>query len=694
LADPKGIRNSGAIVTFAIVGIIFIMLVPLPTPILDILLSINITLSLVILLVSMYVTRSLDFSVFPSLLLVVTLFRLSLNVASTRLILLQANAGKIIAAFGSFVAGGDIIVGVVIFLVLILINFVVITKGAGRVAEVAARFTLDAMPGKQMSIDADLNAGLITDDEARRRRAEIASEADFYGAMDGASKFVRGDAVAGLVITVINIIGGLIIGITKHGMPIGDAAATYTILTIGDGLVSQLPALVISTSAGIVVTRTTTTTNMGAEILKQLLQEPAALWIVSILLFVLGAVPGLPMAPFFILAVIISTVAVFMKGTRLEEIKERAVMEQMMEKEKEKEEEPTEEELVEPLLHVDVLEVEVGYGLLNLIDPAHGGDLLDRIKSIRRQIAVDLGIIIPPVRIRDNLQLEPNQYNVLIKGVEVVRYELLAGYLLAMSSGEEPKSERMKGIPAKEPAFGLEAIWIEESERDRAQMLNYTVVDHSTIVATHLTEIIKIHASELLGRQEAQNLLNGVAARSPKLVEELTPAMLSLGIVQKVLQNLLSERVSIRDLNTILETLADYAAKIKDPTILTEYARGALARSISKQYEDIDGNVPVTTIDHALEQKLQGVVKRSEEGIFLAIEPTLANKLIDKFGAVAKKMSEMNYQPIIMTTPLLRAQLRKLVEKMIPNLVFLSHNEIVKNIKTVDVLNVEAGAGA
>jgi flagellar biosynthesis protein FlhA len=692
MANPKGLKNSGAIITFGVVGIIFIMLVPLPTPFLDILLSINITLSLVVLLVSMYMNKALDFSVFPSLLLVITLFRLSLNVASTRLILLQANAGKIIQAFGNFVAGGDIIVGVVIFLVLVLINFVVITKGAGRVAEVAARFTLDAMPGKQMSIDADLNAGLISDDQARARRAEIASEADFYGAMDGASKFVRGDAVAGLVITVINIIGGLIIGVTRHGMPLADAAATYTILTIGDGLVSQLPALVISTSAGIVVTRTTSKTNMGAEIIKQLLQEPAALWIVSLLLFILGLVPGLPIVPFFVLGIFIAMVAIFTKKGQLVEAEEMVEAEQRVAEEKEREREPTEEELVEPLLHVDVLEVEVGYGLLNLIDPAHGGDLLDRIKSIRRQVALELGIIVPPVRIRDNLQLEPNQYSILIKGVEVSKYELLSGYLLAMSSGEEPSTEMIKGMPAQEPAFGLDALWIEESERDRAQLLNYTVVDHSTIIATHLTEIIKRHASELLGRQEAQHLLDGVAEKSPKLVEELTPALLTLGAIQKVLQNLLLERVSIRDLNSILESLADHAVVTKDATILTEYVRSALARSISKQYEDVDGNVPVATLDHALEQKLQGVVKRSEEGIYLAIEPTLANKLIERFTDITQKMSEMNYQPIVITTPLLRAQLRKLTEKVVPNLVFLSHNEIVKNIKTIEVLNVESGA--
>ncbi len=686
--ESSAFKKSGVVITIGIIAIIFIMLVPLPTPILDILLSINISVSLVILLVAMYTAKPLDFSVFPSLLLVVTLLRLSLNVASTRLILLQANAGKIIAAFGSFVAGGDIVVGAVIFLVLILINFIVITKGAGRVAEVAARFTLDAMPGKQMSIDADLNAGLITDDEARRRRTEISQEADFYGAMDGASKFVRGDAIAGLVITVINIIGGLIIGVTRDKMPIGDAASTYTILTIGDGLVSQLPALVVSTSAGIVVTRTTTGANMGSEIVKQLLQKPLALWIVSMLLFILGIVPGLPTVPFFIIGALLAVLAIAVKKTTMEaEVAHEADLERV-EMEQEKADEPSDAELVAPLLHVDVLEVEVGYGLLNLVDPAQGGDLLERIKSIRRQIALELGIIVPPIRIRDNLQLEPNQYSILIKGIEVAKHDLLPGYLLAMSTGDS--QEEIKGIPTKEPAFGLDALWIEESDRDRAQMLNYTVVDHSTIIATHLTEIVKTDAKELLGRQEMQSLLDGVAKNSPKLVEELTPAQLSLGVVQKVLQNLLAERVSVRDLNTILETLADYAPITKDPTILTEYVRSALARSISKQYEDADGSVPVATIEHALEQKLQGFVKRSEEGVFLAIEPTLANKLMDRFTQAAKKMSEMNYQPIVITTPLLRALLRRMTEKLIPNLVFLSHNEIVKNIKTVDVLTEEA----
>ena len=435
MADSAGIKNSGIVVTIGVIGIIFIMLVPLPTPILDILLSISISVSLVILLVAMYTNKTLDFSIFPSLLLVITLFRLSLNVASTRLILLQADAGKIIAAFGNFVAGGDFIVGIVIFLVLILINFIVITKGATRVAEVAARFTLDAMPGKQMSIDADLNAGLITDDESRFRRAEISREADFYGAMDGASKFVRGDAIAGLVITVINIIGGLVIGITRRGMTIGAAAEVYTLLTIGDGLVSQLPALVVSTSAGIVVTRTTTGTNMCAEIIKQLLQKPVALWIVSMLLFILGIIPGLPLIPFFLLGTFLAILAFFTRGMMGREEEEKVVQMERAEREKEKEREPTDAERVASLLHVDVLEVEVGYGLLNLVDPAHGGDLLERVKSIRRQVALELGIVVPPVRIRDNLQLDPNQYSILIKGVEVARHELLPGYLLAMSSG-------------------------------------------------------------------------------------------------------------------------------------------------------------------------------------------------------------------------------------------------------------------
>ncbi len=447
--DSLGMKNSGIILTVAIIGIIFIMLVPLPPFILDILLSINITISLIIMLVAMYTLKPLDFSIFPSLLLVVTLFRLSLNVASTRLILLTANAGDIIAAFGNFVAGNDFIVGIVIFLVLVLINFIVITKGAGRVAEVAARFTLDAMPGKQMSIDADLNAGLITDDEARQRRAEIAQEADFYGAMDGASKFVRGDAIAGLVITVINIIGGLIIGITRRGMDIGSAAEVYTLLTIGDGLVSQLPALVVSTSAGIIVTRTASSTNMGSEIIRQLMQEPMALWIVAALMFALGGVPGLPVLPFFTLGAIVGIVALITRKAGEKE-EEEAIAEQLQAervKEEEQTEELTEEEKVAPLLHVDTLEVEVGYGLLNLVDPEHGGDLLERIKSIRRQVALEMGIVVPPIRIRDNLQLEPNQYSILIKGVEVVRNELLQGYMLAMSSDDT--SEEVNGIPTR-----------------------------------------------------------------------------------------------------------------------------------------------------------------------------------------------------------------------------------------------------
>jgi len=581
LAEIAG--GGSAFMALFVIGILIVMVVPLPTWILDLLLSMSIMLSIVILLMSMYVMRPLDFSVFPSVLLTITLLRLSLNIASTRLILLHGSegtgaAGQVIKAFGTFVVGGNYVVGFIVFCVLVVINFVVITKGATRVAEVAARFTLDAMPGKQMSIDADLNAGLITDAEARRRRQEIEYEANFYGAMDGASKFVRGDAIAAIVILFVNIVGGLIIGALQQGMPIADAARNYTLLTIGDGLVTQVPALIVSTAAGILVTRTTGENDLGEQMREQAFGQPRAMAISAIILFTFGLIPGMPKFAFMAVAFLTAAIAW-----------------NLLRHEKPKREVATEVEAApvsEPqtlVTAVDPLGIEVGYGLIPLVDASQGGELLHRIKALRKQMASEMGFILPSVHIRDNLQLKPNEYRVLIKGVEVARGELLAGYHLAIVT-EEPGPE-IKGIRTKEPAFGLPAIWIPDEERERAQAAGLVVVDSVTVITTHLTELVKNHIDELLGRMEVQSLLDGLANLYPKLVEDLVPKVVPINVLQKVLQRLLRERVSIRDLPTILETLADYVGMTKNADILVGYVRQALGRSITRQYQDETGNI-------------------------------------------------------------------------------------------------------
>ncbi len=683
-------RHSGVLVAAGVMSIVFLMIIPLPRALLDLLLALNISLSVLIFLLAMYTERPLDFSLFPSVLLITTLFRLSLNICSTRLILTRGDqgiegAGRIIAAFGSFVVGGNFMVGLVIFLILVIINFVVITKGATRIAEVSARFTLDSMPGKQMAIDADLNAGLIDEEEARRRREEIAQEADFYGAMDGASKFVRGDAIAGLIITGINILGGLIIGVLQLGIPLDQAVRTYTTMTVGDGLVSQMPALIISTAAGILVTRAGTHSNLGQVLPRQLAQVPEALGVASGVLLVLGLVPGLPFVPFAVLAGVLGSSAYSLKKLREAEVVERE--EAVRRAAEEAPPAPEGPEDVTPLLQVDVLELEVGYGLLHLVDPSQGGDLLERIRSIRRQVALEMGVVVPPIRIRDNLQLRPNEYMILIKGIEVARSELKEGHYLAMNPGIG--EEGLDGIPTREPAFGLEALWIREELREEAQIRGYTVVDHSTIVATHLTEIIKRNAHELLGRQETQNLLDMVKEQAPALVEELVPNLLPLGTVQKVLQNLLRERVSIRDLRTILETLADYAPSTKDPELLTEYVRSAMRRAITKQYQDEEGKLPVIVLDHQLEELLSGAVQRTDHGVFLSLEPGLAQRVLAALSRAAEAVSLQNLVPVVLTAPGLRLPLRKLTERVLPSVAVLSHNEVEGPIRTLKVVSLE-----
>jgi len=671
------LERSEVCMAGAVIAILLVMIIPLPTLLLDILLSCSFTISLLVLLTSLYITHPLEFSTFPSVLLLTTLFRLSLNIASTRLILLHGNegasaAGVVIKSFGQFVVGGNYVVGFIIFIILVIINFVVITKGSGRIAEVAARFTLDAMPGKQMAIDADLNAGLIDEQEARRRRAQIAREADFYGAMDGASKFVRGEAIAGILVILVNIGGGFVIGVFQQDLPLLTAAQTYTILTIGDALVSQIPALIISTAAGIIVSRAASEFSIGKELSRQFRLQPQAIGLSAGILFTMGLIPGLPHIPFITLSLAVGGIAYL----TLQENRRQA---QRKEEESKKAVPPPSAEGAESLLQLDRLELEVGYGLIPLVDEEQHGDLLSRIRSIRRQFASDLGIIIPPLRIRDNLQLHPGEYRVLIKGNEVARAEMMMGYLMALNPGEVKKT--IEGIPTKEPVFGLPALWVPEKRKEEAHFSGYTVVDISTIMATHLTEILKGHADELLGRQDVQKLLDRLAQNYPKAVEELTPNNLALGVVQRVLQNLLRERVPIRDLLTIVETLADYGPVTKDPDVLTEYVRQKLSRSIVKQFETPEGTLPVIALDPRIEDLLREKLVRGEQGSYLALEPGVAQKILTNIHQTLDRVTHLNYQPVILCSPGVRRHLKKLLDRFLPQVAVLSHSELTSQTK-------------
>ena len=669
--------SSDVVMILAVVGILLAMLLPVPAFLLDFFLALNITLAIIVLITTMYTKSSLEFSVFPTMLLVLTLFRLALNVASTRLILLRGNegpqaAGAVIQSFGNFVVGGDYVVGMIIFVILVLINFMVITKGAGRIAEVAARFTLDAMPGKQMAIDADLNAGIIDEKEARERRKTIARESEFHGAMDGASKFVKGDAIAGIIITGINIVGGLTIGVL-NGMPVARAATNYTLLTVGDGLVSQIPALIISTAAGILVSRGGDEDRLGQAFSKLIFSKTTPIYVASLLVFALGLVPGLPGIPFMSLGLALGGVLYLLTRGKAEEAaeKEAAAAEEATAPASGPEE-------VEHLLSLDAMELEVGYGLIPLVDTSQDGTLLSRIRSMRRQFASEMGIVIPPIHIRDNLNLRPAEYRMLIKGVEMARYELMVNHVLAMDPGDV--SRRMDGFPTTEPAFGLPAIWIPGDREEEAKFSGYTVVDNSTVVATHLTEIIRSHAAELLGRQEVQHLLDNLAKHAPKAVEELVPSVMSLGMVQKVLQNLLAERVSIRDLLTIVETLADYGSMSKDPDLLTEYVRQKLSRSILAGHMGPGGNLPVLTLDRKVEESLTKSIQNTEHGAYLAVDPRMAEQLMAAIRAEMDKALNQNIQPVLLCNPSLRRHLRRLLEQALPSLAVTSHAEIVQNV--------------
>ena len=676
-------------VGLGVIVILAVMVMPIPPFLLDLLLSFSITFALIILLVSIFMQGPLDFSVFPSLLLIVTLIRLSLNVASTRIILLHGDegvsaAGDVIESFGSFVVGGNFVVGAVIFIILVMINFIVITKGSVRTSEVAARFTLDAIPGKQMSIDADLNAGLINDKEARKRRQNLEQEANFYGSMDGAIRFVRGDAIAGILITIVNILGGFCIGIFQQDMDIGEAAQVYTLLTIGDGLVSQLPALVVSTAAGLVVTRATADQNLPKQLISQLLNQPYAFLIASSILFVFGMIPGLPHFPFFLMSIIAGTIGF----NKFKDTNKKALIENRKKEDDAKAPAP---EHVESILPLDIMELEVGYELIPLVDADSNGELLDRIKSVRRQFALEMGFIVPPLHIRDNLQLKSNEYGILIKGVEVSRGSIMADRLLAMNPGTIEKE--IDGIQTKEPTFGLPAVWILASDKQKAQMAGYTVVDPSTVVTTHIKETIKRHASELLGRQETQALVDKFKESNPKVIEELIPDVLSLGKVQKVLQNLLKEHISIRDLRTILEQLADYGLTTKDTDILTEYVRQSLARPITKQFQSADGSLSVMTLNREIEELIHSSIQKTELTSFLALEPTVAEKLLLKLQEAVEAMTpQMETSPVLLASPGIRHHLRKLVERFLPDLAVLSHSEIIPSvqIKTLKVVDLNA----
>ena len=686
LAKLKGFtRNSDIFVAISLLIILGVMIVPITPFLLDIFLTTVLSLSMVILLVSIYTKRPLEFSTFPSILLVMTLFRLSLNIASTRNILLNgasigsSAAGEIVRLFGDLVVGGNFAVGLIIFIIFFIINFIVVTKGAGRVAEVAARFTLDAMPGKQMAIDADLNAGLIDESEAKIRRKEVAQEADFYGAMDGSSKFVRGDAIAGLFITVINIIGGMIIGIAQNGMSFSDASQIFTLLTIGDGLVSQIPALIISTAAGIIITRNTDEDSLGEQISKQIKVHPKSLYIAAGLLVVLSFI-GLPKLPFWFLAGAMVFVA-----RRIEQTVRTERAQALKRSEEKNQKDP---ESLEALLPLETCELEVGYRLVSIVDPEQEGDLLERITNIRKEFALNWGIIVPSVRIRDNLELKPGGYSIKLRGIEVGTGELMPDHLLAMDSGTV--IEKVEGVETTEPVFGLPAVWLSEDKKEDAQYNGYTVVDLSTIVATHLREVLKSNLHELFGRQELVSILDNFKENNPKVVSDLIPDIMSLGTVLKVLQNLLREGVSVRDLRTILEALSEYGPTTKDPGTLTEIVRGALYRTITESVKSDQGDIPIFRLDENIEEKIAQNIVETGQGVQVSLEPQMTQSIIASLSERIEEATSIGEKMIVLCSPMVRHHFKTLTEKFIPNLVVISHNELApeSNIRSLGVVRL------
>ncbi len=717
LAEPAAISGAGGIrkkvqsysdigVALLMVLIIIMMVVPLPTWLIDMLLAMNITLGVVTLLVTFYVKRALDLSIFPTLLLISTLFRLSLNVSTTRLILLYGNAGELINAFGNFVVGGNYVVGIIMFLILVIIQMLVITKGAERVAEVAARFTLDAMPGKQMSIDADLNSGLIDEQGAKQRRQDIQREADFYGAMDGASKFVKGDAIAGLIITTINIIGGLSIGIFMRGMDAAQAAGHYSLLTVGDGLVGQIPALLMSTAMGVIVTRAAASSELGPDLVNSFTRYPRPLYIASGMLLTLGLLPGLPTAPFLALSLLMG----FLGYTVGREANVQAIEAEQQAAEKPQlgqqgtapqagaspggaapsetpKAEPVSPEDVMKLLTVEPMEAEIGYAIIPLIDPAQGGDMLDRIGTIRKQMALEMGIVVPPIRIRDNIQIKPTEYILRVKGAEAGRGELLPDHYLAMNTGAA--EEDLIGVPTKEPAFGLPALWISPDLRDKAEAMGYTVVDAPSVLATHLSEVIRKNGAELLTRQEVQKLTDMVKETSPAVVNDLL-ASLSLGEIQKVLQNLIREQIPIRDLVTIFEALADYGKMSRSVDFLTERARESLSRLISLKIQGPDGIITAATLSPNWEQKIMaGVDGDLTRGWQLNLDPREVQKMINAISRAMEEMIVKGLPPVLLVHPDVRLIVRRLIEGSIQNIFVVSYNEIVRGVQIKTVGMVE-----
>ena len=674
-------------VAAGIIGIVLMIIIPMPGFVLDILIAVNITVSVVIFLITIFAKEVLEFSIFPSILLVTTLFRLAINVSSTRLILSTANGGSIIEAFGNFVIGGNYVVGIIIFLIIVIIQFLVITNGAGRVSEVSARFTLDAMPGKQMSIDADLNSGIISEDEAKRRRKNLQLEADFYGAMDGASKFVKGDAIAGIIVTLINIIGGIVIGAMMLGMSIGDAASTYVRLTVGDGLVSQIPALLISTASGIIVTRSGDDTNLSRSFAKQFTSFPIVLLTASGILTILAIIPGLPTLPFLVLAVITGSSAYFTFRKEKRVIQEEQTI-ALKSEEEEQNQVSYEPENVHKLVLIEPIELEIGYGLIPLADEKNGGDLLNRIASIRRQLALELGLILKPIRIRDNLQLKSNEYVLKIRGTVVVKSEVIPNMLMAISTSNEGL-EGLQGLTTKDPTFNLDAKWIDKSQREEAELLGLTVVDTTTIMVTHVTEIIKIRAYELLGREEVKEILDTVKEKYPTVVDELVPDLMTVGEVQKVLQNLLKERIPIKDLVTIFESLADNSRITKDIEVLTEHVRFALNRVISNMFVDQDKKIVVVTLSPKIEEMLSKSIQKSTQGSFIALEPNLSRKVFESVGNTIKRV-QFNYsQPVILVSPRIRSAFRKFTELVFSDVFVISLNEITPDVQIINDRMVE-----
>ncbi|MFC1606755.1 flagellar biosynthesis protein FlhA [Candidatus Latescibacterota bacterium] len=666
---------SDAILALVVIAILGVMIVPVPTVMLDLMISFSIVFSIIILLVSMYITRPLELSIFPGLLLITTVFRLALNVASTRLILGQADAGTVIESFGTFVVQGNYVVGFIIFVIIVIIQFVVITRGASRIAEVTARFTLDAMPGKQMAIDADLNAGLVDEDEARRRRSEISREADFYGAMDGASKFVRGDVIAGLIITVINVIGGFIIGVAQRGLPWDESIRVYTMLTVGDGLVTQIPALLMSTASGMIVTRATSDSNLGQDLREQISRRPMAIVISAVMIAAFGIIPGLPTRPFFILAIATGAYAAVL--LRQSSIKERQRIEEAS---KPPEEAP---DRIEDYLSVDILGIEIGYGLIPLVDESQGGDFLDRVTTLRRQIAQDLGVIVPPVRIRDNIKLNANDYNIMIRGNIVESGQLEPDMFLAMNPGFA--EEEVEGVETVEPAFGLAAKWIAAQNREKAELSGYTVVEPSSVLATHLSETIKRYAYEILSRQDVQTLTDNVRQDYPVLIDDLIPQSLSLGTLQKILQHMLKERVSIRDLVTILESIGEYAATTKDPLSLGEIARAALYRTITKMYIDDEGKLTVFTVSPQVERLIIENMKATQQGVIVNIPPEVSEKILNNVGGMVDQMTGNDQQPLVLVSSAIRLAFRTMTEISFPRLGVVSYNEIAPEVEIFSV---------